>query len=102
MPSLNKHKRYLRLTAGGAVVLLIGLLLLLVQSAGPGYAAPPAAPVAKHRTPTVTPTPTPTGRSNDVRTQSLEDELGIDPFIGYESVPAFLVGVPDLCGDTVV
>ncbi|MFZ1756381.1 MAG: hypothetical protein WAU10_21705, partial [Caldilineaceae bacterium] len=44
----------------------------------------------------------PTGRSNDVRTQSLEDELGIDPFIGYESVPAFLVGVPDLCGDTVV
>ncbi|MBI3958952.1 MAG: hypothetical protein HY328_09090 [Chloroflexi bacterium] len=102
MPSPNRRNHFLRLLLGGALVLTVGLLLLLLQSDRAGYAAPLPAPDAKHRTPTVTPTATPTGQSGGVGTQSVEDDFGIDPFIGYESSPTFALAVPNLCGDTVV
>ena len=89
MPSSPKLNPFLRLLLGGAAALTGLLLLVLLQSAGPGYAAPPAGPDAKHRTPTVTPTPTRTARAGEVNTQSTGD-VEIDPFIGFESVPAAL------------
>lgn len=101
MPSSPKLNPFLRLLLGGAAALTGLLLLVLLQSAGPGYAAPPAGPDAKHRTPTVTPTPTRTARAGEVNTQSTGD-VEIDPFIGFESVPAALVAFNDLCGDTIV
>jgi len=100
MPSFNPRNHYLRLLLGGAFVLIAGGFLFLLQPGGPGYAASPSVPDARHRTPTVTPTLTPTGDS--VSTQNAEDEIAFDPFIGFESVPAFLSAAPDLCRDAVV
>jgi hypothetical protein len=68
-------------------------------SAATGRARLPA-PDAKHRTPTVTPTPT--DQSSGVGTQNEEDTVEFDPFIGYESSPAFSTSIPNLCGDAVV
>ena len=101
MPSPNPRSHFLRLLLGAAGLLILGLGLVLLQPSG--YAAPPLAPDAAHRTPTRTPTPTPTARNGDASFQSrAADDVDIDPFIGFESSPAFLLGVPDLCRDTVV
>jgi len=101
MPSPNPRTHFLRLLLGATGLLFLGLILVLLQPSG--YAAPPLAPDAAHRTPTRTPTPTPTARNGAPSFQSrAADDVDIDPFIGFESSPAFLLGVPDLCRDTVV
>ena len=96
MPLPNRRNHFLRLLLGGLFALGIGFLLFLLPAQGPGYAAPLPAPDAIHRTPTVTPTP---GDSTQTTTGSEET---LDPFIGFESSPAFLLTAPNLCGDTVV
>ncbi|RLT36422.1 MAG: hypothetical protein DWI57_14890 [Chloroflexi bacterium] len=102
MPSPNPRSHFLRLLLGAVALLAAGLALLLLQPQGPGYAAPPFVPDASHRTPTRTPTPTPTGRVGDNATLGATDDVNIDPFIGFESIPALLSNVPNLCQDTVV
>lgn len=97
MPSANKKRvHFLRLLLGDLLILGAGALLLLLQPSGMGYAAPPARPLAVHRTPTATPTP----GGADLSTQRSEDT--VNPFIGFESVPAYALGVPNLCADAVV
>jgi hypothetical protein len=96
-PLHNNRSHLLRLLIGGGLVLIASLLLFLLPSGGTGYAAPPVDPIAKHRTPTATATPTPGG----VRPLS-EPTRTDDPFVGYESVPAFATFWVDLCNDTVV
>lgn len=93
-PSSDRLKEHLGWLAGTVFVLAMGLLLLL-QSGGPGYAAPPGAPDASHRTAT----PTPTGNAS-VATQSRD--TSVNPFIGFESSSNYSLGIPDLCADTVV
>lgn len=103
MPSPNSRNQLLRLLIGGALVLFAGLLPFFLQSDRTGYAAPlsvpdaapDAAPDAKHRTPTATPTPGTAGPLT-------AEEETVDPFVGYESVPAFSTFWVDLCNDTVV
>lgn len=105
MPSPNRNTLFLRLLLGIIGGLAVGLALVLLQP--PGYAAPTLGPDGSHITPTRTPTrtrtptPTPTGQDGMAFARSADD-VDIDPFIGFEASPAFLLGVPDLCRDTVV
>lgn len=95
MQSPSRKNPSLRLIVGIPFVLALGLLVLLLQPGGPGYAAPPSAPDGAHRTAT----PTPTGGAS-VSTQS--DDASVNPFIGFGSSTAYAMAIPDLCADTVV